>query len=101
VISQDVFAVEPWAVPERKLHPDLLPQSESIFALSNGHIGLGTLEDGEPAGREPTSTGSTTFVLCPMQRRATTIRSRARRALRAGVAEGRFRRVRRGDYGQA
>jgi alpha,alpha-trehalose phosphorylase len=51
VIGQDVFAVEPWAVPERELHLDLLPQTESIFALSNGHIGLrGNLEEGEPSG---------------------------------------------------
>ena len=51
MISQDVFSVEPWAVPERELHLDLLPQTESIFALSNGHIGLrGNLDEGEPWG---------------------------------------------------
>jgi alpha,alpha-trehalose phosphorylase len=51
VIREDVFAVEPWAVPERELDLDLLPQTESIFALSNGHIGLrGNLDEGEPAG---------------------------------------------------
>ena len=40
MIGQDVFAVEPWTVPERKLHLELLAQTESIFALSNGRIGL-------------------------------------------------------------
>jgi alpha,alpha-trehalose phosphorylase len=51
VIAEDVFAVEPWAVPERELHLELLPQTESIFALSNGHIGLrGNLDEGEPWG---------------------------------------------------
>src|SRR5918997_6476264 len=46
-----VFAVEPWSIPERELNLDLLAQSESIFALSNGHIGLrGNLDEGEPAG---------------------------------------------------
>jgi alpha,alpha-trehalose phosphorylase len=51
MIREDVFAVEPWAVPERELDLELLPQTESIFALSNGHIGLrGNLEEGEPAG---------------------------------------------------
>jgi alpha,alpha-trehalose phosphorylase len=51
VIGADVFAVEPWSVPERKLQLDLLPVTESIFALSNGHIGLrGNLEEGEPFG---------------------------------------------------
>jgi alpha,alpha-trehalose phosphorylase len=51
MIEQDIFAIEPWAVRERELHLDLLAQSESVFALSNGHIGLrGNLEEGEPAG---------------------------------------------------
>jgi alpha,alpha-trehalose phosphorylase len=51
MIERDVFAVEPWAVRERELNLELLAQSESIFALSNGHIGLrGNLEEGEPSG---------------------------------------------------
>ena len=51
MISNDVFEVEPWAVTERELHLDALAQTESVFALSNGHIGLrGNLEEGEPAG---------------------------------------------------
>jgi alpha,alpha-trehalose phosphorylase len=38
-------------VTERQLHLDLLAQTESIFALSNGHIGLrGNLDEGEPNG---------------------------------------------------
>jgi alpha,alpha-trehalose phosphorylase len=49
VIHPDVFSVEPWAVTERALRLDLLAQTESIFALSNGHIGLrGNLDEGEP-----------------------------------------------------
>ncbi len=55
MIHEDVFAVEPWSVPERELHLELLAQSESIFALSNGHIGLrGNLDEGEPSA-EPGS----------------------------------------------
>src|SRR5204863_2019220 len=51
MIGADVFAVDPWSIPERELHLDLLGQTESIFALSNGHIGLrGNLEEGEPSG---------------------------------------------------
>lgn len=51
MIAQDVFAVEPWAVPERVLDLGRLPQTESLFALSNGHIGLrGNLDEGEPSG---------------------------------------------------
>jgi alpha,alpha-trehalose phosphorylase len=51
VIDEKTFAVEPWCVPERQLHLDLLAQTESLFALSNGHIGLrGNLDEGEPSG---------------------------------------------------
>ncbi len=51
MIGEDVFAVEPWAVRERELHLELLAQTESILALSNGHIGLrANLDEGEPAG---------------------------------------------------
>jgi alpha,alpha-trehalose phosphorylase len=49
VIEPGVFSVEPWAVAEPTLRLDLLAQTESIFALSNGHIGLrGNLDEGEP-----------------------------------------------------
>ena len=51
MIPPDYFPVEPWAVTETELRLDLLPQTESIFALSNGHIGLrGNLDEGEPHG---------------------------------------------------
>src|SRR5215218_196785 len=51
VIGADVFTVEPWAVTERELHLDLIAQTESLFALSNGHVGLrGNLDEGEPSG---------------------------------------------------
>src|SRR5437764_7818429 len=51
MIDAKVFAVEPWCVTERELHLDLLAQTESIFALSNGHIGLrANLDEGEPSG---------------------------------------------------
>ena len=45
------YAVDPWAVRETGLDLDLLAQTESVFALSNGHIGLrGNLDEGEPHG---------------------------------------------------
>jgi alpha,alpha-trehalose phosphorylase len=51
MIAADVFAVEPWAVVERELHIELIAQTESLFALSNGHVGLrGNLDEGEPSG---------------------------------------------------
>ncbi|HEY8339472.1 MAG TPA: glycosyl hydrolase family 65 protein [Egibacteraceae bacterium] len=43
------FVVEPWTVTERGLDLDALGQTEAVFALSNGHIGLrGNLDEGEP-----------------------------------------------------
>src|SRR5581483_10314014 len=51
VIEHPAFAVEPWALRETKLHLDVLAQAGSVFALSNGHIGLrGNLDEGEPNG---------------------------------------------------
>jgi alpha,alpha-trehalose phosphorylase len=51
VITQPHFTIEPWAVTEERLDLDMLAQSESVFALSNGHIGLrGNLDEGEPYG---------------------------------------------------
>ena len=45
------FSVEPWSVSEEDLDLDMLAQAESVFALSNGHIGLrGNLDEGEPYG---------------------------------------------------
>jgi trehalose/maltose hydrolase-like predicted phosphorylase len=53
------FPVQPWAITETELDTDRLGQSESIFALSNGHIGLrGNLDEGEPAAIPGTYLGS-------------------------------------------
>jgi alpha,alpha-trehalose phosphorylase len=51
MIGDGTFPVEPWQLRETKIDLDLLAQSESLFALSNGHIGLrGNLDEGEPHG---------------------------------------------------
>src|SRR5579862_5407518 len=45
------FRIEPWSVTETALDLDLLAQTESVFALSNGHLGMrGNLDEGEPHG---------------------------------------------------
>jgi alpha,alpha-trehalose phosphorylase len=45
------YPVEPWHVRQLGLDLDKLAQSESIFALANGHIGVrGNLDEGEPSG---------------------------------------------------
>jgi alpha,alpha-trehalose phosphorylase len=49
MIGHRSFAIEPWAVRETELDLDVLAQSESVFALANGHLGMrGNLDEGEP-----------------------------------------------------
>ncbi|WP_030440533.1 glycoside hydrolase family 65 protein [Actinoplanes subtropicus] len=51
MIRHPAYPVEPWRVRETHLDTELLARSESIFALSNGHIGLrGNLDEGDPHG---------------------------------------------------
>ena len=51
MIEPSALSVEPWALAEPRLRLDLLAETESLFALSNGHIGLrGNLDEGEPHG---------------------------------------------------
>jgi alpha,alpha-trehalose phosphorylase len=51
VIRHSAYQVEPWCLRETELDLDVLAQSESLFALSNGHIGWrGNLDEGEPYG---------------------------------------------------
>ncbi len=51
MIEQPAYSVEPWCLREHGLHLGAIARSESVFALSNGHIGLrGNLDEGEPHG---------------------------------------------------
>jgi alpha,alpha-trehalose phosphorylase len=51
MIEDGSFRTEPWLVREAALNLDVLAQSESVFALGNGHLGLrGNLDEGEPYG---------------------------------------------------
>ena len=51
MIRHPAFPDEPWRLRETTLDLDLLAQTESIFALANGHLGLrGNLDEGEPFG---------------------------------------------------
>src|ERR1039458_753469 len=51
MIDHPAFPVEPWCLRETELDLDVLAQSESLFALSNGHIGWrGNLDEGDPNG---------------------------------------------------
>ncbi|MFJ2738153.1 glycoside hydrolase family 65 protein [Streptomyces sp. NPDC087440] len=51
MISHPAYDIEPWCLRETELNLGLLAQSESVFALSNGHVGWrGNLDEGEPHG---------------------------------------------------
>lgn len=51
MIEHPAYPAEPWQIRETSVDLDRLAQSESVFALSNGHIGLrGNLDEGEPYG---------------------------------------------------
>jgi alpha,alpha-trehalose phosphorylase len=50
-VKHDAFDVDPWRIRETRLALDVLAHTESVFALSNGHIGMrGNLDEGEPHG---------------------------------------------------
>ncbi len=49
--GRSAFSVEPWCIRETELNIGDLGSTESVFALSNGHIGIrGNLDEGEPHG---------------------------------------------------
>ncbi|HEY5266326.1 MAG TPA: glycosyl hydrolase family 65 protein [Acidimicrobiales bacterium] len=51
MIQHPAYTVEPWCLRETELDLDVLAQSESLFTLSNGHIGWrGNLDEGDPHG---------------------------------------------------
>ncbi|MGL4172977.1 MAG: glycoside hydrolase family 65 protein [Actinomycetota bacterium] len=59
MIGSEAYPTEPWAVRETHLDLEYIAQSESLFALSNGHIGLrGNLDEGEPHGLPGSYLGS-------------------------------------------
>ena len=48
-MSGDHFPIEPWCLREPELDLQRLAQTESLFTVSNGHIGLrGNLDEGDP-----------------------------------------------------
>ena len=50
MIAHPAFEAEPWLLRETYLDLELLAQTESLFALANGHVGLrANLDEGEPS----------------------------------------------------
>ncbi|MDQ6615752.1 MAG: family 65 glycosyl hydrolase [Actinomycetota bacterium] len=51
MINHPAFLVEPWCLRATGLDLAVLAQTESVFALANGHVGWrGNLDEGEPNG---------------------------------------------------
>jgi alpha,alpha-trehalose phosphorylase len=51
MIKHGAFTIEPWCLRETQLDLDVLAQTESVFALANGHLGWrANLDEGEPHG---------------------------------------------------
>ncbi|WP_432488113.1 glycoside hydrolase family 65 protein [Kineococcus sp. SYSU DK018] len=49
--GKDLGSVDPWAVHEGELDVSALERTESLFALSNGRLGVrGSLDEGSPSG---------------------------------------------------
>ena len=51
MITHSAYPVAPWSLRETELDLNVLDQAGSLFALTNGHVGLrGNLDEGEPPG---------------------------------------------------
>lgn len=49
MIDHEAFPVDPWKVIESEFRPDLIGETETLFSVANGYVGLrGNLEEGEP-----------------------------------------------------
>lgn len=47
--SQLIYPIDPWSIREERLEPQLFAQSESVFTVGNGYLGLrGNFEEGSP-----------------------------------------------------
>jgi alpha,alpha-trehalose phosphorylase len=49
---KDLFPLEPWRLTETSYAPEFLAQTETLYALANGYLGLrGDFEEGTPAAK--------------------------------------------------
>lgn len=55
IMASGEHPIDPWRMVERHYSPDAVPQTETLFALANGYLGIrGSFEEGEPASRPAT-----------------------------------------------
>ena len=71
---------------ETELDLDVLAQTESVFALANGHIGLrGNLDEGEPHGLPGTYLELASTSVRPLPYAESRLRRSRRRARRSST----------------
>jgi alpha,alpha-trehalose phosphorylase len=55
IAATDDYAPDPWRLVEHRYNPDYIEQTETLFAVSNGFLGIrGSFEEGEPSYRPET-----------------------------------------------
>jgi len=55
IAATDDYAPDPWRLVEHRYNPDYIEQTETLFAVSNGFLGIrGSFEEGEPSYRPAT-----------------------------------------------
>jgi alpha,alpha-trehalose phosphorylase len=55
LVAGDQYPADPYRLVERSFNPDYLPQTEALFTVSNGYLGIrGILEEGVPSTRPAT-----------------------------------------------
>ncbi|MBV9415284.1 MAG: beta-phosphoglucomutase family hydrolase [Solirubrobacterales bacterium] len=55
IAAADDYAPDPWRLVEHRYNPDYIEQTETLFAVSNGFLGIrGSFEEGEPSFRRET-----------------------------------------------
>ncbi|MBO0835291.1 MAG: beta-phosphoglucomutase family hydrolase, partial [Actinobacteria bacterium] len=55
IASTEDYPVDPWRLVERAFNPDYVDQTETLFAVANGYLGIrGSFEEGTPSYRPGT-----------------------------------------------
>jgi alpha,alpha-trehalose phosphorylase len=55
VAATDAYPPDPWRLVERRYNPNYIEQTETLFALANGYLGIrASFEEGEPSFRPET-----------------------------------------------
>ena len=54
-LPQSIYPIDPWRIVEKDFYPRFLAQTETIFSLANGYLGMrGSFEEGAPVSENGT-----------------------------------------------